>query len=33
VNLRNLPLPLLAVPMGLGGLGLAWRQAGASVGG
>jgi tellurite resistance protein len=27
-SLAHLPLPLLAVPLGLGGLGLAWRQAG-----
>lgn len=27
MSLRHLPLPLLAVPMGLGGLGLAWRLA------
>lgn len=27
MNLRHLPLPLLAVPMGLGGLGMAWRKA------
>lgn len=26
-GLRHLPLPLFAVPMGLGGLGLAWREA------
>lgn len=27
MNLRHLPLPLLAMPMGLGGLGLTWREA------
>lgn len=27
-SLAHLPLPLLAVPLGLGGLGLAWREAG-----
>ncbi len=26
-SLAHLPLPLLAVPLGLGGLGLAWREA------
>ncbi|MGG5808994.1 hypothetical protein [Falsiroseomonas sp. CW058] len=31
-SLAHLPLPLLAIPMGLGGLGLAWRQAAASLG-
>jgi tellurite resistance protein len=29
---RHLPLPLFAVPMGLGGLGLAWREAGRTLG-
>ena len=27
LSLAHFPLPLLAVPLGLGGLGLAWRQA------
>ncbi|WP_191084411.1 TDT family transporter [Roseococcus microcysteis] len=27
MQLRHLPLPLLAMPMGLGGLGLTWREA------
>lgn len=27
-RLQHLPLPLFAAPMGLGGLGLAWREAG-----
>jgi tellurite resistance protein len=31
-SLSHLPLPLLAVPMGLGGVGLAWRQASTSLG-
>jgi tellurite resistance protein len=31
-SLAHLPLPLLAAPMGLGGVGLAWRQAGVSFG-
>lgn len=31
-GLLHLPLPLLALPMGLGGLGLAWRQAGLTLG-
>lgn len=31
-TLEHLPLPLLAVPMGTGGVGLAWRQAGISFG-
>ncbi len=31
-SLAHLPLPLLAAPMGLGGVGLAWRQAGISLG-
>lgn len=30
MSLRHLPLPLLAVPMGLGGLGMAWRKAAAA---
>lgn len=29
-SLAHLPLPLLAVPLGLGGLGLGWRQAGVA---
>jgi tellurite resistance protein len=29
-SLAHFPLPVLAVPLGLGGLGLAWRQAGFS---
>ncbi|MCU0945361.1 MAG: hypothetical protein MUF65_08320 [Rubritepida sp.] len=33
MSLRHLPLPLLAVPMGLGGLGLAWRLAAQVAGG
>lgn len=32
MTLRHLPLPLLAVPMGLGGLGMAWRKAVAALG-
>lgn len=28
----HLPLPLFAVPMGIGGLGLAWREAGHTLG-
>lgn len=32
MKLRHLPLPLLAVPMGLGGLGMAWRKAVAALG-
>ncbi|MFZ2869681.1 SLAC1 anion channel family protein [Zavarzinia sp.] len=31
-KLQHLPLPLFAVPMGVGGLGLAWREAGRSLG-
>ena len=31
-SLANLPIPLLAVPLGLGGLGLGWRQMGAGHG-
>jgi tellurite resistance protein len=31
-SLAHLPLPLLAAPMGLGGVGLAWRQAAISLG-
>ncbi len=31
-SLAHLPLPLLAAPMGVGGVGLAWRQAGISLG-
>jgi tellurite resistance protein len=31
-TLAHLPFPLLAMPMGLGGVGLAWRQAQASFG-
>lgn len=31
-GLFHLPLPLFAAPMGLGGLGLAWREAGAGLG-
>jgi tellurite resistance protein len=31
-SLAHLPLPLLAIPMGLGGAGLAWRQAGVALG-
>ncbi len=30
-SLRHLPLPLFAVPMGLGGLALAWREAGSVI--
>lgn len=32
LTLAYVPLPLLAVPMGLGGLGLAWRQFAATAG-
>lgn len=32
LTLAYVPLPLLAVPMGLGGLGLAWRQFAATTG-
>lgn len=31
-RLAHLPLPLFAVPMGIGGLGLAWREAGRVLG-
>jgi tellurite resistance protein len=31
-NIAHLPLPLLAMPMGLGGVGLAWRQAAQTLG-
>lgn len=31
-RLTHLPLPLFAVPMGVGGLGLAWREAGRTLG-
>lgn len=31
-TLEHLPFPLLAMPMGLGGVGLAWRQAAVSLG-
>lgn len=31
-SLAHLPLPLFAAPMGVGGLGLAWREAGRSLG-
>lgn len=31
-SLQHLPLPLFAVPMGLGGLALAWREAAATIG-
>ncbi|NKC33743.1 SLAC1 family transporter [Falsiroseomonas selenitidurans] len=31
-GLAHLPLPLLVLPMGLGGVGLAWREAAASLG-
>ncbi len=31
-TLEHLPFPLLAMPMGLGGVGLAWRQASVSLG-
>ena len=31
-GLRHLPLPLFAAPMGVGGLGLAWREAGVVLG-
>lgn len=31
-GLAHLPLPLFAAPMGIGGLGLAWREAGRTVG-
>ncbi len=31
-RLRHLPLPLFGAPMGLGGLGLAWREAARSLG-
>jgi tellurite resistance protein len=31
-TLEHLPLPLLAMPMGIGGVGLAWRQAEATLG-
>ncbi len=31
-RLAHLPLPLFAAPMGLGGLGLAWREAGRVLG-
>jgi len=31
-TLEHLPLPLLAMPMGTGGVGLAWRQAHVSLG-
>ncbi|WP_372624230.1 SLAC1 anion channel family protein [Falsiroseomonas sp.] len=31
-TLEHLPLPLLAIPMGTGGVGLAWRQAHAALG-
>lgn len=31
-SLAHLPLPLFAAPMGVGGLGLAWREAGRAVG-
>jgi tellurite resistance protein len=31
-RLRHLPLPLFAAPMGIGGLGLAWREASHALG-
>lgn len=31
-TLEHLPLPLLAMPMGVGGVGLAWRQAASTFG-
>ena len=31
-SLAHLPLPLFAAPMGIGGLGLAWREAGHALG-
>lgn len=31
-SLQHLPLPLFAVPMGLGGLALAWREAAVTIG-
>lgn len=31
-GIAHLPLPLLVMPMGLGGLGLAWREAAATLG-
>jgi tellurite resistance protein len=31
-TLEHLPLPLLAMPMGTGGVGLAWREAGPALG-
>lgn len=31
-GLHHLPLPLFAAPMGLGGLGIAWREAGHALG-
>ena len=31
-GLQHLPLPLFAAPMGIGGLGLAWREAGKVLG-
>jgi tellurite resistance protein len=31
-GLHHLPLPLFAAPMGIGGLGLAWRQAAHGLG-
>jgi tellurite resistance protein len=31
-GLRHLPLPLFAAPMGIGGLGLAWREAARGLG-
>ena len=31
-GLAHLPLPLFAAPMGIGGLGLAWREAGHTIG-
>ncbi|WP_333824360.1 SLAC1 anion channel family protein [Pinisolibacter sp.] len=31
-GLAHLPLPLFAAPMGIGGLGLAWREAGHALG-
>jgi tellurite resistance protein len=31
-SLAHLPLPLLAIPMGTGGVGLAWREAAAALG-
>ena len=31
-NVAHMPLPLLAMPMGLGGVGLAWRQAATQLG-